>query len=77
MAASLACLFETGPPERSKEVPRRSSLWEASRLPHFFANVMETNEFGGFAILKMAVNGILHHGLKLPFGIRRCEYRMS
>ena len=71
--AESACNQGVSAPRRD---PRRSSPAAVSRLNHFFANVVEPDDFGSFAVVKMAGDGVLDHGLKFLFRVRRCENRV-
>ena len=50
-----------------------SSPMAVSGLYHFFANGLEMDDLGGLAVVKMAGDRILDHGLKFLFRVRRRE----
>ena len=63
--------LQAGNKARSTQIPR------ASRLNHFFPNIMKPDDLRSFAFIKVAGNGVFHHRLKLQFRIGNRKYRMA
>jgi hypothetical protein len=75
VTASLPGLFVAEAfPRRDKL--RRLALEAISRLDHFFAYIVEPDNLGSFAVIKVAGHCVLDHSLQFLFRVRRRENRV-